>query len=81
MKTKLSMNCIGLSLKDNVSKEGRHFYQMSVDQEGEAGTIAMTEECYLSIKDTFKKYSPVGLTVEYNDQYKSFRILACSPLR
>lgn len=75
MKNKLMMSCIGLSIKENEGREGRKFYQISIDQDGEAGTIALTEDAYNMVKGTFKKYSPVTLTVEYNDQYKTLRCI------
>ena len=81
MKTKLKMSCIGLSLKDNESKDGKHYYQLSIDQDGEAGSLPISEECYLNVKDVFKKYSPVSLDCEFNDQYKSLRVLNITPMR
>ena len=62
------MSAIGLSLKANEGKDGKQFYQISIDQEGEAGSLPVTDEVYKSISATFKKYSPVTLTCEYNDQ-------------
>ena len=81
MKNKMSMQCIGLSLKVNESKDGKNYYQISIDQDGEAGSISLSEDAYKSIKDTFKKYVPYQLTVEYNDQYKSLRVVGIQPLR
>lgn len=81
MKSKMSMQVIGLSLKVNEGKEGKHYYQISVDQDGEAGSLPLSEDAYLNIKDSFKKYSPYGLTVEYNDQYKSLRVIGLQALR
>ena len=75
MKVKGLMSVIGLSIKENVSKTGNKFYQMSIDQDGEAGTRPMTEEAYLSLRDNFKRFTPVNLQVEYNDQYKTCRII------
>ena len=76
MKNKLMMSCIGLSIKENEGREGRKFYQISIDQDGEAGIIPLTEDAYNLVKGTFKKYSPCTLTLEYNDQYKTLRCLA-----
>lgn len=81
MKNKLKMSAIGLSLKVNDGKDGKHYYQISIDQDGEAGSLPITEECYVSAKDVFKKYSPVNLECEYNDQYKSLRVLSITPMR
>ena len=75
MRLKLTINCIALSLKELEGKEGRHYYQVSVDQDGEAGTLGITEECYERIKPVFKKYQPASLTCEYNDQYGNMRII------
>lgn len=75
MRTKLAMSCIGLSLKENESKDGRKFYQISIDQDGEAGTLPINEDVYILCKNTFKKYSPVTLTLEFNDQYKTMRVI------
>lgn len=75
MKNKVLLNCIALSIKENEGKEGRKYYQISIDQDGEAGTISMTEEAYLNIKGVFKKYTPCSLTCEYNDQYRTLRVL------
>lgn len=81
MKNKLKMSAIGLSLKVNESKDGKHYYQISIDQDGEAGSLPISEECYLGVKDIFKKYSPVNLDCEYNDQYKTLRVIGISPMR
>ena len=81
MKVKLVMSAVGLSLKENVGKDDRKFYQISIDQDGEAGTLPITEDVYKLNSATFKKYSPVTLTVEYNDQYKTCRVVALSPGR
>lgn len=75
MKTKMIMSAIGLSMKETDGKDGKKFYQMSIDQDGEAGTLPITEEVYKSNSATFKKYSPVSLTLEYNDQYKYLRVI------
>lgn len=81
MKNKLIMSAIGLSLKVNDGKDGKHYYQVSVDQDGEAGSLPISEDVYNNIKDTFKKYSPYNFTCEYNDQYKTLRVIGISPLR
>lgn len=75
MKTKMSLNAIGLSMKETDGKDGKKFYQMSIDQDGEAGTLPITEEVYKNNSATFKRYSPVSLIVEYNDQYKYLRVI------
>ena len=74
MKLKTTISVIGLSLKENESKDGRKFYQISVDQDGEAGSLPLSEDAYNSIKTTFKRFSPYDLITEYNDQYKSLRV-------
>ena len=78
MKVKFNMVAIGLSLKEVEGREGRKYYQISIDQDGEAGSMAITEQAYLDNKGIFKKYSPCTLTCEYNDQYKTCRVLALS---
>ena len=78
MKVKFAISCIGLSIKENVGKEDRKFYQISIDQDGEAGTLPLSEEAYKNISPVFKKYSPVTLTCEYNDNYKTVRVLSVS---
>lgn len=78
MKLKSSFSCIGLSMKENEGKDGKKFYQMSIDQDGEAGSLPITDEVYKAYSATFKKYSPVTLTVEYNDQYKYLRVIGLS---
>lgn len=75
MKVKFNVNAIGLSLKENEGKEGRKFYQISIDQDGEAGVLPLSEEAYKLVAPTFKKYSPVSLSCEYNDAFKSVRVL------
>lgn len=78
MKLRTKLSVIGLSLKVNEGKEGNKFYQISVDQDGEAGTLPMTEEAYLNIEKTFNKYYPTELTCEFNDQYKSMRVVGAT---
>lgn len=78
MKTKVTFNAVALSLKEETGKDGGKFYRMSIDQDGEAGTLPMTEESYKGIVGIFQKYKPVTINAEYNDQYKSMRIISCS---
>ena len=78
MKIKFTINAIGLSLKENIGKEDKKYYQISIDQDGEAGTLPLSEEAYKSASPTFKKYSPVTLHCEYNDGYKTVRVLSLS---
>ena len=78
MRLKVQMNAIGLSMKENEGKEGKKFYQMSIDQDGEAGVLPLTEEVYKTISPTFKKYSPCTITCEYNDIYKTVRVIGLS---
>lgn len=78
MKIKFTMQAIGLSMKENVGKEDRKFYQISIDQDGEAGVLPLAEEVYKQHSATFKKYSPVSLTCEYNDNYKTCRVIGLS---
>lgn len=74
MKLSFNLSCIGLSMKENDGKDGKKFYQISIDQEGEAGVLPMTDEVYKMHSATFKKFSPVTLKCEYNDQYKYLRV-------
>lgn len=75
MKIKSTLSAIGLSMKETEGKDGKKFYQLSIDQEGEAGSLPITEEVYKTHSATFKKYSPVTLTIEFNDQYKYARVI------
>ena len=76
MKVRFIANAIGLSLKENEGKDGKKFYQISIDQDGEAGSLPITDDVFKNIAPTFKKYSPVTMTCEYNDQYKYVRVIA-----
>ena len=78
MKIKFNVSAIGLSLKENIGKEDKKYYQISIDQDGEAGTLPLSEECYKIASPTFKKYSPVTLNCEYNDGYKTVRVIGLS---
>lgn len=78
MKIRMVMQAIGLSMKEIKGKNGNKFYQLSIDQDGEAGVLPITEEMYKANVSTFKKYSPVSLTLEYNDQYKYMRCVGLS---
>lgn len=81
MKNKVAMVAIGLSLKVNESKDGKQYYQISIDQDGEAGSLPLSEEAYKNNKDTFKKYTPYNFSCEYNDQYKTLRVVSMNPAR
>lgn len=72
------MSAVLLNLKEVDGREGRKYYQVSVDQDGEAGSMPITEQAYLDNKSIFKKYSPCTLTCEFNDQYKTCRVIALS---
>lgn len=76
MKIRSTLNAVGLNIKEEKGKDGNSFYKISVDQDGECGTLSMSEDAYKLVEKTFRKYSPVTLTVEYNDQYKNMRVLA-----
>lgn len=78
MKVRMVAQAIGLSMKQTEGKNGNKFYQLSIDQDGEAGVLPITEEMYNLNSTTFKKYSPVSLTLEYNDQYKYLRCVGLS---
>lgn len=78
MNVRVSMSAVGLSIKETEGKEGQKFYRISIDQEGEAGALPLSDEAYKSIATTFKKYSPVVLNCVYNDQYKSLRVIGVS---
>lgn len=73
MRLKLTMQVIGLSLREN-ERDGKKFYQMSIDQDGEAGSLPVTNEAYQKIAGTFRKYAPTQITCEYSDQYKYMRV-------
>ena len=49
MNIRFQLSAIGLSIKENEGKEGRKFYQISIDQEGEAGSLPVSEEAYKRI--------------------------------
>ena len=76
MKIKSTLNAVGLNIKEEKGKDGNSFYKISIDQDGECGTLSISEDAYKLVEKTFRKYSPVTLTVEYNDQYKNMRVLA-----
>lgn len=78
MKTKVTFQAIGLSLKEESGKDGNKFYKVAIDQDGEAGTLSMTEDAYKSIVSSFQKYKPTSFTAEFNDSYKSLRVIAVS---
>ena len=78
MKVKATLNAIGLSMKEQTGKDDKKFYQISIDQDGEAGSLPITDEVYKTHSAVFKKYSPVTLTVEFNDQYKYMRVIGLS---
>lgn len=75
MKTKVTFNAIGLSLKEESGKDGGKFYKIAIDQDGEAGTLSMTEDAYKGIVQNFQKYKPTNFVAEFNDQYKSLRVI------
>ena len=81
MKTKVVFNAVALSLKENIGKNGNKYYQISIDQDGEAGTIGITEEVYLGLKDNLVKYKPYQFTGEFNDSYGSMRVINAQILR
>ena len=78
MKTKVIINAVALSLKEDQGKDGGKFYKISIDQDGEAGTLSISEEAYKSLQPSFLKYKPITLTAEFNDQYKSLRVISAS---
>lgn len=51
-------------------------YQISFDQNGECGTVSCTEEVVKSVA----RLTDCELTAEYNDQYKTFRIISAKLL-
>ena len=56
MKTKVMMSAVGLSLKVNEGKNGT-FYQVSIDQDGEAGSLSMTEDAFVFIFSSLLSYN------------------------
>lgn len=76
MKIRSTLNAVALNIKEEKGKDGNSFYKISLDQDGECGTLPMSVDAYKLVEKSFRKYSPCTLTVEYNDQYKNMRVLA-----
>ena len=72
MKLKVNFKGVAINKKEEKSRDGQKtYYRMSIDQDGEAGTVGITEDIFNQV-ERFKEYDFVG---EYNDMYKSFRII------
>lgn len=72
MKLRTKFKGTVINKKEEQSKDGsKVYYKMSIDQEGEAGTVSITQEVYEKV-EKFKEFEMLG---EYNDMYKSFRVL------
>lgn len=78
MRIKTNFQAVALTIKKNEGREGRNYYQVSFDQEGECGTLPLTEDAYNSIAASFKRYTPASFIAEFSDQYKTFRITGIS---
>lgn len=50
--------------------------QISLDQDGEAGTMACTED----VLDKVERLKDFTVVAEFNDQYKSFRVIDLLPI-
>lgn len=59
-----------LNLKENVMNDGRKFYKMAIEQDGEAGSISCTEEVF---KTSIEKYKEYALHVIYDDKYSNLK--------
>lgn len=75
MRVKVEFMAVALSLKENESKNGNKYYQISIDQNGEAGSVGITEELYKTLAPTLVKYKPYVFTGEFNDSYGNLRIV------
>lgn len=75
MKINANFDAIVLSKKENVTSEGKHYFNITVfcPESGEAGQLPCSESVFGEIKDSVLN-KPVKIFAEYNESYKSFRI-------
>lgn len=75
MRMNVEFNGTLISMKETEGKNGK-YYNVSVDCEGEAGTLGCTEDVYQQYVhgdiDRFTDYHFVG---QYNSQYGSLRVV------
>ena len=75
MKINVSFDAIVLATLVKDGKDGKHYYNASIFDPncGEVGSLSMSEDAYKSCKPDVTKSQK--LYAEYNDTYKSFRIV------
>ena len=76
MKINSNFDAIVLSKKENVTSEGKHYFNLTVfiPETGEAGQLPCSESVFGDLKDNSLN-KPIKLYSEYNDSFKSFRIV------
>ncbi len=69
-----------ISAKENEGKEGKKYYNVSIENSDEAGTVSCTEDLYLKIKSgVYPKYKTYRFQGMVNTQYNSLNIQRILP--
>lgn len=80
MKIKVNFKAVVINVVAREGKEGRMFYQISLDCDGDAGSLGCTEDVYKAFCDGyFKKYTECQIHAQINLQFQSLRVLAVEP--
>lgn len=70
---------VALSVKENVAaSNGNKYYQISLDQDGECGSMSCSEDVY---RNGIEKYKPYVFNAVFNDQYNRMSIQSVSPYK
>lgn len=72
-----------INAKAEMGKNGNEYYKMSVDCDGESGSISCTKDVYdLYQTGAIDRFSDYQFTGVYNDQYRSLQLISVtSPLK
>lgn len=65
-----------LNLKEESMSDGKKFYKIALEQDGEAGSISCSEDVFKTPVEKFKEYE---LHVLYDDKYGRLKCIGIQP--
>lgn len=72
---------VALSVKENeFERDGNKnkYYQVSLDQDGECGTLSCTEDCFAK---GIEKYKPYVFTCQFDSNNNRLRVMSMQPYK
>lgn len=81
MRIKMLFSGTLINAKSEKSRDGKNtYYKVSLDQEGEAGSLSCTEDVYdLFQNGGLERFTNCSFNAVFDDQYKNLRVFDVRP--